>query len=123
MPNAASYFEIPVTNMQRAIAFYSYVFEVNFEEDIFDDLEMAYFPIDETAQGISGALVKGEIYKPTQEGVLIYLTTSNIDRTLTRTLERNAITLFPIHRHENAGFAVAEFEDSEGNRIGLYQKL
>ena len=59
--NVASYFEIPVTNMPRAIEFYSTVFGVTLEEDFFDNLEMAYFPLDKQAKGISGALVKGEI--------------------------------------------------------------
>ncbi|MGQ8870008.1 VOC family protein [Myroides sp. TSA_177.3] len=121
--NVASYFEIPVTDMPRAIEFYSAVFEVTLEEDFFDNLEMAYFPLDTQAKGISGALVKGEIYKPTTKGVLLYFNTFDIEQTIQRVVHQGAKILFPIHRHENAGFAVAEFEDSEGNRIGLHQIL
>lgn len=123
MTNAASYFEIPVTNMQRAIDFYSYVFEIVFEEDLFDGLTMVYFPFNEKAKGITGALVKGEIYQPTQQGVVLYLATDHIENTLNRALKQGATVLFPIHKHTDAGFAVAEFEDSEGNRIGLHQRL
>lgn len=121
--NVASYFEIPVTDLSRAIEFYSAVFEVTLEKDFFDNLEMAYFPLDKQTKGISGALVKGEIYKPTHQGILLYFNTFTIEKTIQRAVDQGAKVLFPIHRHEHAGFAVAEFEDSEGNRIGLHQIL
>lgn len=84
---------------------------------------MAYFPFQETLPGITGALAKGEIYKPTREGVLLYLHVENISTTLERAMSLGGKELYPATFHADLGFAVAEIEDSEGNRIGLHQKL
>ena len=43
--NPVVYFEIPVADMNRAIAFYSAVFVFTFEKDIIDHNEMAFFPL------------------------------------------------------------------------------
>ncbi|KUF44242.1 VOC family protein [Myroides marinus] len=123
MSNPAVYFEIPVTDLVRAIKFYSTVFNFSFEQEVFDDLDMAYFPFNNTHRGITGALVKGEIYKPTVNGILLYLNTTDIQQTLECAQSIGAEVLFPINIHKELGFAVAEFKDSEGNRIGLHQTL
>ncbi len=80
--NPVIYFEIPVDNIERAIKFYKAVFNFNFDKEIIDNNEMALFPFAEENSGISGALAKGTIYKPTKEGVVIYFKTENIDETL-----------------------------------------
>ncbi|MDR0227974.1 MAG: VOC family protein [Flavobacteriaceae bacterium] len=121
MNNPAVYFEIPVTDMNRAINFYSTVFNFSFEQEVFDSLDMAYFPFDNTQKGITGALVKGEIYKPTIDGILLYLNTTDIKQTLEIAESIGAEVLYPINIHKDLGFAVAELKDSEGNRIGLHQ--
>jgi predicted enzyme related to lactoylglutathione lyase len=69
--------------------------------------------------GISGALAKGEIYKPTKDGVLIYFKTENIDETLQLATSNSGQILYP--KTDNGIGYVAEFEDSEGNRIALFQ--
>jgi predicted enzyme related to lactoylglutathione lyase len=82
---------------------------------------MALFPFSEKTGGISGALAKGEIYKPTNDGVLIYFGTDNIDEILKRAVDNGARILYP-KTNNGIGF-VAEFEDSEGNRIAIYQSI
>jgi predicted enzyme related to lactoylglutathione lyase len=119
--NPVVYFEIPVTNMPRAIAFYKAVFNFTFEVENIDNNEMALFPFTETSSGISGALAKGEIYKPTKDGVLIYFKTENIEHTLQLATDNGAKILYP---ETNNGIGlVAEFEDTEGNRIALFQSI
>ncbi len=120
--NPATYFEIPVTNMKRAIQFYSQVFEIEFENMIIDNNEMALFPLYNESDGISGALAKGEIYKPSLCGTLIYLKTDNLDKTLALAIENGGTILYPKTVSEE-GYAVAEFEDCEGNRIAIHQTL
>ena len=120
--NPGVYFEIPVTNLERAVQFYTSVFGFEFERETIHDNEMALFPLDENAPGISGALAKGEIYKPTKEGTLIYLKSKDIDKTLELALNSGGAVLFPKTSNGEWGF-VAELEDSEGNRIGLLQAL
>jgi len=117
--NPVVYFEIPVNNIDRAIKFYKAVFNVNFDKDNIDNNEMALFPFDDNNSGISGALVKGEIYKPTKNGVVIYFKTENINKTLKLATSNGGKILYP--KTDNGIGLVAEFEDTEGNRIALYQ--
>lgn len=120
--NPVVYFEIPVTNIDRAVQFYSAVFNFEFKKDIIDHNEMALFPFTDNSGGISGALAKGEIYKPTINGVLIYFTTDNIDLTLKLALENGGELLYPKTSNGELGF-VAEFKDTEGNRIALHMDV
>ncbi len=120
--NAVVYFEIPVTDVKRAISFYQGVFDLEFEIDYIDHNEMAIFPFSEKQRGISGALVKGEIYVPSLKGTLIYFNTTEIDITLSKAVERGAKILYPKTSNGIWGY-VAEFQDSEGNRIGLHMKV
>lgn len=118
--NPVVYFEIPVTDMDRAIKFYTAIFNFDFEKDIIDHNEMALFPFTITDSGISGALAKGEIYKPTINGTLIYFKTENIDTTLKLTVKNGGEILYPETSNGVFG-SVAEFKDSEGNRIALHR--
>ena len=117
--NPVVYFEIPVIDMDRATKFYSTVFNFKFDSTIIDNNIMALFPFTEKKSGISGALAKGEIYKPTKDGVLIYFNTVNIDETLRLANTNGGQILYP--KTDNGIGLVAEFEDTEGNRIALYQ--
>ena len=117
--NPVVYFEIPVIDIDRATKFYSTVFNFKFDTTIIDNNKMALFPFTEEKSGISGALAKGEIYKPTKDGVLLYFNTVNIDETLRLANANGGQILYP--KTDNGIGLVAEFEDTEGNRIALYQ--
>ncbi len=117
--NPVVYFEIPVTDIDRAINFYKAVFHFDFEKKIIDNNEMALFPFTAGNSGITGALAKGEIYKPTKDGVVIYFKTNNIDETLQLAKLNGGNILYP--KTDNGIGFVAEFQDSEGNRIAIHQ--
>ena len=117
--NPVVYFEIPVNDMNRAIKFYTTVFNFDLNKEIIDKNEMALFPFVDENSGISGALAKGEIYKPTKDGVVIYFKTENIEQTLQLATSNGGQILYP--KTDNGIGLVAEFEDTEGNRIALYQ--
>jgi predicted enzyme related to lactoylglutathione lyase len=119
--NPVIYFEIPVNDLNRAENFYRNVFGFSFEREIIDHYEMTLFPFEDTRSGISGALAKGDVYKPSKEGVIIYFRTANIDHTLQKVLAQNGTILYPKTINENYGFIVAEFQDSEGNRIAIQE--
>ena len=118
--NPVFYFEIPVKDLDRAIRFYKEVFNFEFNKTTIDGNEMALFPFNEGALGVSGALVKGEIYKPTIEGVIVYFRTKNIEENLNLAEKNGGEILYPKTSNGELGF-VAEFKDSEGNRIALHQ--
>lgn len=120
--NPGSYFEIPVSDIDRAIKFYSSVFGYDFTRETIHGNEMAMFPLNSDAEGIGGALAKGEIYVPSKTGSLIYLNVQSIDKTLEAIEKHGNAILFPKTKAGDYGF-VAEFEDSEGNRVALFQNL
>ena len=121
--NPVIYFEIPVNDLKRAVEFYKNVFNFQFEEEIIDEYEMALFPFYDNEMGISGALAKGDVYKPTTDGVIIYFRTDDIDEALRNVISQKGEILYPVKKNEKYKFLVAEFLDSEGNRIALQQFL
>ena len=69
--NIGAYFEIPVVNMNRAINFYQSLLEIELERGSIHGYEMAFFPYEHNGVGISGALAKGDVYKPSIDGVFL----------------------------------------------------
>lgn len=121
MNNPISYCEIPVNDIDRAMEFYSMVFEFEFEKQSIDGNEMALFPYTAGTEGATGALAKGDSYKPSLDGSRIYFSTLDIDSTLSRATKGGGRVLYPKTDVGDYGF-VAEFEDSEGNRIAVQMK-
>lgn len=117
--NPVIYFEIPVNQMERAVAFYKNVFNFEFQFEQIDKINMALFPFNDRYSGITGALAQGDIYKPTNDGVVLYFSVEEINKTLELANNMGARTLYPVT--DNGIGWVAEFEDSEGNRIALFQ--
>lgn len=120
MANPVGYFEIPVTDMERAIGFYARVFQVTFERQTIDGYDMALFPAAD-GPGATGALAKGDVYVPSKTGPILYFSVRDIDETLARARAEGAEMLYPKTRVGDYGW-VAEIGDSEGNRIGLRQR-
>ncbi|MCU0729705.1 MAG: VOC family protein [Sphingopyxis sp.] len=92
--NPVSYFEIPVTDMDRAAAFYADVLQTDLERAVVDGYDMALFPPNAMGPGASGALAKGDVYVPSLHGPIIYFTVSDIDAALSRARIRGAELLF-----------------------------
>nr|WP_315026843.1 VOC family protein [uncultured Chryseobacterium sp.] len=121
--NPVVYFEIPVNDLERAEKFYAAVFNFSFEKEVIDNYEMVLFPFEEKNSGITGALAKGDVYKPSKEGIIIYFKTESINSTLNKVVQHGGKILYPKKGDEKQGYAVAEFEDSEGNRIALHETI
>ncbi len=115
--NPVSYFEIPVTDMNRAVTFYEAVFSISLERTVIDGHEMALFPYDEAGSGISGALAKGDSYVPSKRGPRIYFYVESIDKTLQQAVANGGKVAYP--KTYVGDFWVAEFLDSEGNQVAL----
>ena len=71
MANVINWFEIPVTDLDRAIEFYGTILSAAPQKWEMEGMEMAVLPME--GEGVGGALCKGEWYKPSQEGSLVYL--------------------------------------------------
>jgi uncharacterized protein len=120
MNHAVVWFEIPVTNMKRAVTFYEAILGVKLELQKVDGYEMAMFPFTDGAPGASGALAKGDVYKPAKTGPIVYFHVTDLDATLAKARQLKARVLYAKKDIGAAGF-VAEIQDSEGNRMALLQ--
>lgn len=116
--NPIVHVEIPVTDMDRAERFYEAVFGFDLDRRTVDGYEMAFFPRREGRMGSSGALAKGDVYVPSTSGPIVYFDVPDIDPVLERARAHGAVVLYPKKNIGDGGF-VAEFRDSEGNRIAL----
>lgn len=118
--NVVTSFEIPVHDLDRAIRFYEAVFETDLERQDIDGNQMALFPWDPDAPGVSGALAQGESYVPGPSGTRLYFGTRDLAATLARALAAGGTENYPVTDVPDFGL-VAEIIDSEGNIIGLHQ--
>lgn len=117
--NLIAHVEIPVRDLERAMRFYGALFGVDFGEPTeIHGNSMAFFPFEEGKDGASGALCQGEIYVPTRDGAVVYLSVTDIDAALATAQALGSEILFPKTALDSGAY-VAEIEDSEGNRIAL----
>lgn len=123
--NMVGWFEIPVENMDRAVAFYEHVFELKLDRHLVGQLEMAWFPWTETGAGSPGSLVHfPAAYKPVDNGILIYLTahSGDLNNELSRVEDAGGKVLQgKTQISEEYGF-MALILDSEGNRVALHSR-
>jgi uncharacterized protein len=117
------WFEIPVSNMERAMAFYEKVFNCKLARNQMGPLDMAWFPWDDMEKGAGGTLVKHEeFYKPSTDGVLVYFSCEDLNTELSRVEGAGGKVLVPKKEiSPDVGF-MALFTDCEGNRIALHSR-
>jgi len=119
--NAVGWFEIPVSNMDRAKNFYEAVFNIEISVNEFEGFLMGWFPSDHTKSGATGSLVQHEMYRPSlTDGVLIYFSCKDIANELERVESSGGEIMRPKTQiGEGHGF-MALVKDTEGNRIALH---
>ena len=123
--NVVGWFEIPVKKMERAISFYEKVFDVKLDQHKMGPLEMAWFPWVEDKPGSAGSLVyHPDYYKPSAEGVLIYLTapSGDLSNEMLRVEAVGGKILQPKKEISAEYGFMALILDSEGNRIALHSR-
>lgn len=124
MENLVAWFEIPVTDMDRAIAFYRAVFGWDLEAMASGPRGtglMALFPFPEHRAG--GALIWHEGYEAGDRGTVIYLYAGkDLSGPLGRVEEAGGQILMGKTSVGEHGYT-AWILDSEGNRIGLHSEF
>lgn len=115
------WFEIPVADIDRAQRFYEGILAVALRRESFEGREMAEFPHDEAIHA-TGALVAGAGCTPSAEGSTIYLSVADVARVLEAATLQGAEILVPRTVLPADIGAIAQFRDSEGNRIGLWSR-
>jgi uncharacterized protein len=118
MRNAISWFELPVTDIDRAVTFYRTILGTGLAEIAeADDRRFAMFPAED---GVSGAVVQGEGYVPSTEGALIFLNAGDVlERVVNRVEAAGGRVL--LRRMDMGDWGVAAFiVDTEGNKVALH---
>lgn len=114
-----SIFEIPATDISRAIEFYQAILDMNIEKVEMPGMEMGILPYEE--QAVTGVILKEEGLRPSADGVTIYLNGGeNLQTILDRVEKNSGKILIPKTAHADDMGYFAIFLDSEGNKMGLH---
>lgn len=119
MKSYISIFEIPATDISRAVNFYQAILGVNIEKMEMPEMEMGIFPYEE--QMVTGVIVRAEGYNPSANGVTIYLNGGdNLQVILDKVKNNGGEVIVPKSLHADKSGYYSLFLDSEGNKIGLH---
>jgi predicted enzyme related to lactoylglutathione lyase len=114
--NRVVWFDIPVADLTRAIAFYSAVLGVRVDKEDFGDSSIGVI---EHQEGNGGCLVPGR-EEIASGGVLIYLNVDGrIRDAVHQVVPHGGTVLKPAHSIGPHGFRAIVL-DSEGNRVALH---
>ncbi len=116
---ALSWFEIPVSNFDRAKAFYESMLGRSIERMEMGPTVMGFLSTDPDAVG--GAIVFSEEATPSQQGTTVYFSGGDdLAPMLARVVKSGGTVVIPkTEIGNNFGF-FAHFIDTEGNKIGLH---
>lgn len=118
MKNYISMFEIPATDISRAINFYQALLDIKIEKMDVDDMQMGILPYE--GQMVSGVIIQAEGYKPSADGVTIYLNAGeNLQIVLDKVEKNGGQIIVPKTAHADESGYFAIFLDSEGNKMAL----
>lgn len=118
--NLPVWFEIPVSDMPRAVRFYETLFQSTLIRERGGPIDMAIFPRRDEG-GTTGCLAQGGFLKPGQEGTVVYLNADpELDKALERVRAAGGEILVPRTELPDDIGCFAVFRDSEGNRVGLH---
>ncbi len=118
MKSYISMFEIPATDISRAINFYEALLDINIEKMDVDGMQMGILPYE--GQMVTGVIIQADGYKPSADGVTLYLDAGeNLQVVLDRVEKNGGQTIVPKTAHADQSGYFALFIDSEGNRMAL----
>jgi predicted enzyme related to lactoylglutathione lyase len=120
MQNAITWFEIPVTDMDRAQTFYETVLARKLRREDFGPETLAVFPYDDPATG--GALKAGaNVSARAGSGIRIYLDCMpSLDAVLARIEAAGGQIVAPKSALPPGMGFIAHLRDTEGNEVGLH---
>lgn len=120
-PDVPAWFEIPVTDIDRAQRFYEALLGVAMKRSRYmGHADQAVFP-NGGPNHASGALVQADAERaPSQRsGTVVYLSVRDIRPLLERVGALGGEVLLPLTAITDTPIVVGHIRDSEGNRVGL----
>jgi uncharacterized protein len=119
MTNALNWFEIPVTDFERAKKFYEILFDAEIVEMPFPDGRYGMLPSD-MQNGVGGAIAQGEWFSPSDKGTVVYLNGGeDLSIPLAKIEDAGGKIVMPKTSIGGNGF-MAQFIDTEGNKVALH---
>ncbi len=116
-----TWFEIPATDFQRAVKFYSAVFDKDLPVTHLNGSDMAFFSSEPLA--VSGVIIAGEGAEPSSKGILLYLNGGDdLNVPLSKVEAAGGTVVLPKTRISAELGCYAIFIDSEGNRLALHSQ-
>ena len=120
MTNAINWFEIPVTDFERAKKFYGKILENEIQEIPMPKGKLGMFPINIEKNGIGGAIIQMEGAQPSANGTVVYLNGGeNLELPLSRVEAAGGKIVMPKTSIGEHGF-MAQFMDTEGNKVAFH---
>ena len=120
LKSAVNWFEIPATDFDRAVRFYSEIYASEMPTRDMGHIKMGFFQ-HEPGTGIGGAVVSGDGCVPSQVGAKLYLNGGSDLLTVLNRVEAAGGTIVTEKRQispEIGYFAI--IVDTEGNRVYLH---
>ncbi len=120
--NAVNWFELYVTDFNRAKQFYETTLKTTLPETEMESCRMGIFPFDEK-QGIGGAITQMNGMTPGAGGTLVYLNVEgDLDGVLQRATANGGAVIKPRLSIGEHGF-IGIIKDTEGNVVGLHSMV
>jgi len=120
MKSHISLFEIPATDISRAVDFYQAILGITIEKMELPELgmEMGIFPYED--QMVNGVIMKAEGNQPSPNRVIIYLNGGdNLQHILDKIEINGGKIILPKTAHADESGYFALFLDTVGNKLGL----
>ena len=119
MANVINWFEIPVSNIERASKFYSAVLGGELQQMEMMGTKMAFLPMD--GEGVGGSLCQGDNYKPPSDGAKIYLNGGeDLNIPLAKVENAGGKVIMPKTKINDEIGHMAFFIDTEGNNMAFH---
>jgi uncharacterized protein len=119
--NPVGWFDINVSNLDRAKKFYEAVFNTEFYDLPTEWGKQSLFPFNQESPNISGALVEKADMKPNGNNTVVYFETEDCLAEESKIEKAGGKILQPKTSIGEFGF-ISIFIDSEGNTIGLHSR-
>ena len=119
MNNLINWIEIPAKDIKRAIAFYKAILGVDIHEADMFGTKMGLFPSD--GSNVSGAIVQGDDYVPSTDGIVAYLNGGDdLQTVLDKVGASGGKVIVPKTRISPDMGYFGMFIDCEGNRMAVH---
>lgn len=123
LDNSITWIEIPVSDFDRALKFYSSIYDYEMPHITSGAVRMGFLLYEQKEHRVGGAICQGPGYVPSQTGVLAYLNGgADLSVVLDRVGKAGGKILTPkTFIREGLGY-FAHILDTEGNRIALHSR-